>query len=125
MLVVLVIGLIFAATRYGAVGCGLVWTAVVSGALLFYAPIVHHKFAPNLHARWLMVDIAPIAGAVTVAAAMLSAVVHISQDRFTAIVELTVVGGAVLVVGIAASSAARTWLVMTWRRMVAGQSIAG
>lgn len=50
--------IIWAATNYGMKGAG--WAWLVANVLYFvcWTPLVHHKFIPNIHWNWILVDIA-------------------------------------------------------------------
>ena len=49
----------YAALHYGALGAGVSWFAFRSLFFLVWPPVVHHKFAPGLHWRWLARDVLP------------------------------------------------------------------
>lgn len=49
----------YAAVNYGATGAGIAWFSFRSLFFLIWPPIVHHRFAPGLHWRWLLSDIFP------------------------------------------------------------------
>ena len=115
MLPTLLAGLTFAAVNYGAVGCGVVWTAVMLGALVVYAPVVHRKFAPRLHLRWLFIDVVPIMGGTALAAALMASLLHLPTSRPLATGELVCAGALIMVAGIVSSSAARAWILRAWR----------
>ncbi|MGB9097868.1 lipopolysaccharide biosynthesis protein [Erwinia sp.] len=51
---------IFAAIHYGALGTGIVWLGQNIFYLVVWAYIVHRKFAPTIHTRWLTRDVAMI-----------------------------------------------------------------
>lgn len=55
---VLIPSIIVAATHYGMVGAGWAWLASNSLYMLLWTPLVHRRFAPALHVRWLLMDIA-------------------------------------------------------------------
>lgn len=46
--------------KYGAVGSGLVWVTFNLLWFIFFTLIIHNKFLPNFHLRWLLKDIIPI-----------------------------------------------------------------
>lgn len=60
MVIVLIPGIIFAATDYGAVGGGYVWLMTNGFFLLGWVAYVHHKIEPGLHWQWLSRDILAI-----------------------------------------------------------------
>lgn len=47
----------FSATKYGAVGTGFVWFMFNLITLLCWTAIVHRKFSPGLHKKWLAEDV--------------------------------------------------------------------
>ena len=52
--------ILFSADHYGAMGTAITWF-VMQGLLFFILPaIVHHKYAPGMHQKWLLEDIFPI-----------------------------------------------------------------
>ncbi|MBZ9610294.1 glycosyltransferase [Rheinheimera maricola] len=51
--------ILYAAIYYGAVGAGLAWFGFRCIFFLIWPPIVHNRFAPGLHSRWLLIDIVP------------------------------------------------------------------
>ena len=58
--VILVPVLIWAATRYGGVGAGWVWVGQCSFFAAAWTWLVHRRFAPGMHWRWLASDVLPI-----------------------------------------------------------------
>lgn len=52
--------LAYAALFHGAIGVAITWFIVRLVFFLFWVPIVHRKFVPGLHLRWLLLDICPI-----------------------------------------------------------------
>lgn len=57
MVVVLIPGIIIAATNYGAVGAAYVWLISNGLYLLGWVAYVHHKIEPGLHWQWLSRDL--------------------------------------------------------------------
>lgn len=70
----------YAATRYGAIGAGIAWFGFRFIWFLWWTPIVHCKFAPNLHLRWLFVDIVPIIAAGLVAVYIINVTFNITNE---------------------------------------------
>ncbi len=48
------------AYRYGVIGTSIAWFILQSIVFIIWPALVHKKFAPRLHRKWLMNDIAPI-----------------------------------------------------------------
>jgi hypothetical protein len=53
--------LLYLSAMYGAVGAAWAWAVFNAAFLLLWSPVVHHRFAPGLHARWLWSDIIQVA----------------------------------------------------------------
>ena len=56
MVLLLIPGVIYAATKYGAVGAGYVWLGVNAIYLLAWVAYVHKKIEPGLHVKWMLND---------------------------------------------------------------------
>jgi len=54
---ILIPGIIYAATHFGAIGAGYVWLLTNGLFLLCWVAYVHHKLEPELHWQWLSRDI--------------------------------------------------------------------
>lgn len=50
----------YAATQYGAIGVAISWFVFRLIWFFIWTPLVHNKFVPKLHLKWLLGDIAPI-----------------------------------------------------------------
>jgi O-antigen/teichoic acid export membrane protein len=50
---------IYSAYNYGPIGVAWVWFMFRLLSLLFWAPYIHHKFAPGIHFDWLMKRVLP------------------------------------------------------------------
>lgn len=53
--------LLYAVARQGPVGAGWLWAGANAAFFLCWTPLVHRNFAPGLHARWLLRDVALVA----------------------------------------------------------------
>ena len=60
MVVILIPGLIYAATHFGATGAGYVWVAMNGLYLGTWVAYVHHKLEPGLHVKWMFNDVLKI-----------------------------------------------------------------
>jgi O-antigen/teichoic acid export membrane protein len=98
-----------AALRYGAVGAGYAWMSLHLGFFLFWAPVVHARFAPGLHWRWLVGDVAPVLAAAGVAAWAFRVIGPSPVGRIDS--ALTVLVAAVIT---GAAAAAATPIVRQW-----------
>lgn len=49
----------YAALNHGPLGVAWVWLGFRGISLLFWAPYIHHRFAPGLHRDWLLKDVLP------------------------------------------------------------------
>jgi len=50
----------YAVLKYGALGSGIIWLSFNFLWFVIFTWIVHHKFLPNFHLRWILKDILPI-----------------------------------------------------------------
>jgi O-antigen/teichoic acid export membrane protein len=58
--VLLIPSLIWATINYGAVGAGWAWLVSHTVGFLLWIPVVHSRFEPGLHAKWLLFDVVPM-----------------------------------------------------------------
>jgi O-antigen/teichoic acid export membrane protein len=47
----------FLANKYGAIGAGIAWLSSASLIFFIWIPIVHRRFFPSLHLKWLVNDV--------------------------------------------------------------------
>lgn len=52
----------FSAYHYGAKGTAITWFVMQCVSFIVWPPIVHRRYAPNLHRQWILKDILPIFG---------------------------------------------------------------
>jgi O-antigen/teichoic acid export membrane protein len=50
---------IFVVLKHGAMGAAVAWFGLRLLTVLIWPPIVHHRFAPGIHRKWLVNDIGP------------------------------------------------------------------
>lgn len=107
----------FAATRFGALGAGIAWFSFRGIFFIIWSPIVHSKFAPGLHLRWLFIDIFPILLVAVFTSYFLSQLIEYSFDisRFRNLLNLLLVGMAVLLVTMLSSSVLRKHIFKIFR----------
>jgi len=99
----------FASVNYGAEGAGLSWFGFRLIWFLGWTPIVHHRFAPGLHAKWLLGDIMPIA-VITIGLAFCLKVVFpmdLTDLRYLLFLKLGSLGCSLLVVSAFCSGSLR------------------
>lgn len=98
--------MIYVAMNYGALGAGIAWFALRVLWILFWTPIVHHKFAPGIHWKWLINDVAWIVVVITLWVYGLQLMFKFSavDNRLTVFASLAAMGFTTLVVGAVASS---------------------
>lgn len=92
---VLMPAIVLATARFGAIGAGVVWAS--TNILFFFAwtPIVHRRFVPGLHGRWLVEDVLKVLGLPVLAAPLLWFSRELPLDRM---------GWGILVLGSALTS---------------------
>jgi O-antigen/teichoic acid export membrane protein len=115
--VLLIPGVLWASLNYGAVGAGRMWFGENLLFFLLWTWIVHRRFAPGLHWRWLGQDVLPVALSALLAALGVASVVSLSGNRVMLIGQLLILGLCSLAAAAAASSTVRAEL----RRSLAGR----
>lgn len=100
----------FAAEHYGPVGTGAVWA--LSNALFFliYTPIVHARFIPRTHGKWIYRDILPIVVPVAVAGELLSFILPWPKERWLIFPQAAATGLLLLAVAALSSGVIRSRL---------------
>lgn len=80
----------FATTKYGAIGASQLWFVFSLIWFLGFTLIVHCKFIPRFHFKWLFRDILPIILCVTALAYIVNNTIHIdiSNSRITILLRL-------------------------------------
>lgn len=81
LLVFLLPALFLTAGRWGAIGTGATLCVAYAAFLLFWVPLIHHRFLPGLAFRWLLLDVVPSAGVAIFFAFLLSMIVPDAEDR--------------------------------------------
>jgi O-antigen/teichoic acid export membrane protein len=84
----LIPSVIWASIYYGAVGAARVWFSVNLMSIFIWAWIVHNRFSPGLHWRWLGRDVLPIALSSLFASWTLSCVATWSNNRYLLVAQL-------------------------------------
>jgi len=101
---VLVPLLVWAAHTYGGVGAGYVWVGQSAFYLLVWTWVVHRRFMPGLHWRWLSVDVLPIwlavAGVAVIASSLSMEGVELNRSRWQVLLILGGLGAGFLVTGV-------------------------
>jgi O-antigen/teichoic acid export membrane protein len=84
--------IVIAAKRFGPVGTGAVWA--ISNALYFlvFVPIVHARFLPGIHLKWLMRDVLMIVAPVFAVATALTFILPWPSQRWLTFGEAGLVG---------------------------------
>lgn len=91
-LLLLIPSIIWAASRYGMTGAGWAWLVSNVVYFLLWTPLVHRKFAPGIHAGWLLADIVRPVFLPLVLAVLAAQFMRWSDGRIGLALELMVVG---------------------------------
>lgn len=82
--------------EYGAIGSGLVWLIFNFLWFIFFTLIIHNKFLPKFHLRWLLKDIMPILFFILFLSFLLQYFINIEinivTNRWIVMLEILVVG---------------------------------
>jgi O-antigen/teichoic acid export membrane protein len=103
-LVIYVPLLLWLVKDYGMKGAGYAWIVANLVPFAAWSPVVHRRFVKDLHVRWLMLDIAPVALLTIAAAALTARVLEWPQDRGEVAVRIVVVSLLLLAVSASGSS---------------------
>jgi O-antigen/teichoic acid export membrane protein len=113
--VVLIPSIVLATRRYGVVGAGYAWLGVNAAYFLLWVPKVHRRFVRGLHGVWLFHDLAGIALATGLCAALARPWIEWPVHRApTALLTVVFALGLLMIAG-AASSWVRGMLISRWR----------
>lgn len=115
MLGLLLPALAWATVQYGMVGAGAAWLGSNLLYLVVWTGVIHRRFVPGLHLRWLFGDVAQIAAPTLLLGIAVRTFIHLPESRLPLVVWLAGVGAATLGVAIASASFTRT-LVVDWLR---------
>jgi len=107
--------LMWAVNAYGMIGAGYAWIAANLLPFFLWLPIVHGRFAKGLHARWLLVDVLPIALLPTALAFGLQQLLEWPTSRVMVALGLVMLGLTLCIVSAAGSSWVREAIAGKWR----------
>jgi O-antigen/teichoic acid export membrane protein len=102
--------ILIAAKRFGPVGTGFVWAASNALYFLLFVPLVHARFLPGIHMKWLLRDIFLIVAPVTAAAGILAYIIPWPHGRWITLGEAAAVGTFLLAIAGMSSTVMRTAL---------------
>lgn len=92
----LIPSVIWAAKNHGMMGAGWAWLIANATYFFVWTPLVHRKFAPRLHAGWLIIDIANLVFIPLIAGALTTLFMHWTDDRILLALELITAGAILL-----------------------------
>jgi len=105
----LIPSIIWAASQYGGVGAGYVWSIINLIFFVAWLPLIHRKFTPGLNCKWYFQDVLIIYLAVAIAGYCLNAILPHSNSRGWEIAAVMGFGFLLLLAGACASSAVWEW----------------
>ncbi len=106
-LALLLPALVWSTLNYGAIGAGFAWISVNAVYLLCWIPGVHQRFAPGLHRKWLIDDLARIVLFPTIGITLIDMVVAWPSARLEVGLKLVSIGLVVAALSVLSSSWAR------------------
>ncbi|MEX8499565.1 oligosaccharide flippase family protein [Leptothrix ochracea] len=112
--VVLIPTVIWATLNFGATGAGWAWLGANAAYFLFWVPLVHRRFAPGLHGRWLFQDVGPVALVTAVAALSAMAFLSPPASRLGLVALLLLIGMAVMALAALSSAPCRGFIRQKW-----------
>jgi O-antigen/teichoic acid export membrane protein len=112
--VVLIPTVIWATLNFGATGAGWAWLGANAIYFLFWVPLVHRRFAPDLHRRWFFQDIGPVALVTVLAAVSAMALLIHPESRLGLVALLLIIGMAVMSLAILSAAPCRGFVRQKW-----------
>lgn len=117
-LIFLVPSIIFAVLKFGTVGAGYAWFFANIIFFLFWVPIVHHKFAKGVHAKWLIYDVGIPMLVSALATFIIIKIIPHSSDRIHAAFLIGIAGVIVLSITALSSAVVRVRCISVARQLV-------
>ena len=103
--------LILGIKRYGMVGAGWVWLLTNLASFLLWVPVVHQRFAPGLHLKWLGRDILLISALPGLVASFLSGLMAWPFGRVGTLLQLCLVGAVLVACALLGSGKLRSLMI--------------
>ena len=103
--------LILGIKRYGMVGAGWVWLLTNLASFLLWVPVVHQRFAPGLHLKWLGRDILLISALPGLVASLLSGLMAWPFGRVGTLLQLCLVGAVLVACALLGSGKLRSLMI--------------
>jgi O-antigen/teichoic acid export membrane protein len=119
--VLLIPALIWATSKYGAVGAGWAWLGANSVYFAIWVPTVHGRFVKGLHMQWIIHDVSPIVLITLVSVVLLQVLVVWPKSRPELIFAIAVASMGLLAASITGSSVIRKKMVNLLRICFAAQ----
>ncbi len=104
----LIPSVIWAASHHGATGAGWAWFVANAAYFFCWTPLVHQKYAPNIHWHWLFTDIGRIVLPMIMASLVFSRFITIENSRLVLISKIFFIGFVMLALGYSMSSRLRS-----------------
>jgi O-antigen/teichoic acid export membrane protein len=99
----------FASVNYGALGAGISWFIFRTLWFIWWTPIVHRRFLPGFHLKWLFKDILPIIGLLSIVSLALLNLfdLNLDQNRLLIFAKIAALGFFLLLLSIASVHSVR------------------
>lgn len=111
----------YAAKSYGAYGAGVAWFSFRTIWFFVWTPIVHKRFVPGFHLKWLLTQILPIAITVIITSYLITTLLplDLSQNRFILFIQMIGLGVLLLLVSLPSSKFIRQTVHKLYRNKLA------
>lgn len=103
----LIPAIIWATSRYGSIGAGVVWLGMNLLSFVAWLPLVHRKFEKGLNKKWYFQDILSIQVPMVLLVVAAGGWANSGLDKTTRMLSLAAIGCGLLVTGLVFSSVAR------------------
>ena len=108
----------YAAVNYGAEGAGIAWFTFRLVWFLWWTPIVHKRFVPGFHLKWLFKGILPIAVITVIVALSIHSfvILDLNQNRLILLMQMIGLGLLLLSISMFSSQAIREKILKVLKR---------
>ena len=111
----------YVAKNYGAEGAGMAWFSFRTIWFLWWTPIIHRRFLPGFHLRWLITQILPIVITVSIGSYVITSLfpLDLNQNRLLLFLKMMGLGLMLLLISMPSSKFIRQSIYKLYRKKLA------
>ena len=113
--------IIYTAIHFGALGVAIIWFTLRIITFFIWTPIVHQRFVPNIHFKWLLHDIAPFLLNTLIFSLIFKSlnINFFDYSRLQIVIILFIMGSVILLINLLISNSLRFKIIHSVKKMVA------